>query len=141
MTTSRREARRFRHHTHEIGVARGWVGDVLSGWGLAEHTAAVELAVSELVTNAIVHGEGDVGVTLEVEADELCLVVSDQGHGDPIRRPSTTLDAGGGGWGLGLVDTLADRWGTADTSAGTSVWLIRRTDRRDAGSLYSRSRA
>jgi anti-sigma regulatory factor (Ser/Thr protein kinase) len=137
--TSRREARQFRHQTHEIGVARGWARDVLCGWGLAEHTAAVELAMSELVTNAIVHGEGDVGVTLEVEADELRLVVSDQGDGHPLRRPGATLDVGAGGWGLGLVDTLADRWGTSDTGGGTSVWLVRRTDRRDTGSPYSRA--
>jgi anti-sigma regulatory factor (Ser/Thr protein kinase) len=103
------------------------VRDVLSAWGLPEQVPAMQLAVSELVTNAVVHGEGWVGVTLEGGPGEVRLVVSDQGHGRPARRPAATLDEGAGGWGLGLVDSVADGWGTWRTAEGTAVWLVRRT--------------
>jgi anti-sigma regulatory factor (Ser/Thr protein kinase) len=125
--THRTRTRHFRHDPREIGVARGWVREVLSAWGLSDQVAAMQLAVSELVTNAIMHGEGSVGVTLEDGPGQVRLVVSDEGHGRPIRRPSATLDEGVGGWGLGLVDSLADGWGTWRTAEGTAVWLVRRT--------------
>jgi anti-sigma regulatory factor (Ser/Thr protein kinase) len=131
-TTHRTQTRKFPHHPREIGAARGWVRDVLAGWGLPDHVMALELAVSELVTNAIVHGEGTVGVTLEADRGEVKLVVADQGHGAPRQRTGATLEQGAGGWGLGLVDEVADGWGTLRTDHGTVVWLVLRP-RGDAG--------
>lgn len=120
------ETRRFSHDPQEIGAARGWVRRVLGDWGLGEHAMALELAVSELVTNAIVHGEGAVGVTLDADAGQVRLVVSDEGHGRPRPRPGATLEQGSGGWGLGLVADVADGWGTTHSDEGTSVWVVRR---------------
>jgi anti-sigma regulatory factor (Ser/Thr protein kinase) len=88
---------------------------------------ALELAVSELVSNAVVHGEGTIEVELTSDDEEVRLAVADAGGGQPVLRPATTPDARVGGWGLGLVDELADDWGTANDEAGTRVWVVRRT--------------
>jgi anti-sigma regulatory factor (Ser/Thr protein kinase) len=62
--------------------------------------------------------------------------VSDGGAGFvPPKRPAPRLDAEEpGGWGLVLVDRLADRWGVA-RDEGTSVWF--ELDRSDARLLQA----
>jgi anti-sigma regulatory factor (Ser/Thr protein kinase) len=49
---------RFRRDATEIGEARRLVRSSLRSWGLGEEAPSLELAVGELVTNALVHGEG-----------------------------------------------------------------------------------
>jgi len=46
-------------------------------------SAALSLLVSELVSNALKHGEGDITVTLERHVNEACLTVCDHGNGFP----------------------------------------------------------
>jgi len=80
---------------------------------------ATRLLVSELVTNAVKYG-GDGSVRLEVDADPGCFraEVIDSGSGfDAAER----VPGQEGGWGLPLVDHLADRWGTFQGS--THVWF------------------
>lgn len=100
----------------------------LRAWGLHEQVPALELGVSELVTNAVVHGEGTIEVRLAANASRVRLEVSDQG-GRPVaprsRRPG---DLAVGGWGLRLVEREADRWGAADSPGRTLVWVEKRTD-------------
>jgi anti-sigma regulatory factor (Ser/Thr protein kinase) len=82
----------------------------------------LRLLVSELVTNAVVHGApGEAEpIDLEVTTDGPVRVdVVDRGAGfAPGPRRSDPL----GGWGLVLVERLADRWGVAE-EAGTRVWF------------------
>ena len=72
----------------------------------------VHLLVSELVSNSVIHAEAD-HVELRATADPggVRIEVSDPGPGfdDRARRePSLT---GQGGFGLFLVDKVANRWG------------------------------
>ena len=72
----------------------------------------VVLLVSELVTNSVKYGsEGD--LRLQIEAPEprrLRIEVINQGASfEPQARTRPKTEAGG--WGLHLVETLADRWG------------------------------
>jgi serine phosphatase RsbU (regulator of sigma subunit)/integral membrane sensor domain MASE1/anti-sigma regulatory factor (Ser/Thr protein kinase) len=87
--------------------------------------ANMRLLVSELVSNSVRHARGTAAAPLELRAmvftDHTRVEVTDHGHGfDPAEhvpdRETTT------GWGLYLVDQLADRWGVASTN-GTSVWF------------------
>jgi integral membrane sensor domain MASE1/anti-sigma regulatory factor (Ser/Thr protein kinase) len=91
------------------------------------------LLVSELVTNSIRHAHTPASAWVEVQAsvlgDRVRVEVRDHGPGfEPSElvpnRESTS------GWGLYLVDQLADRWGVTTTS-GTRVWfeIDRRRDR------------
>src|SRR3954447_16244118 len=92
---------------------------------LAGHGHSVRLLVSELVTNAVRHAgtgpEGAIRVRLECSTGRVRGEVIDDGPGfEPsVRRSSDPLD---GGFGLTLVDELADRWGV-DGEQGTRVWF------------------
>lgn len=120
----------FAREADEIRRARHLVRSCLDSWGLSQQIPALELAVSELVTNALVHGAGDIEVDLSADDRVVRLAVADQG-GTDAPHIDRRADAGGtGGWGLRLVDQLADEWGTRGGSAGTHVWMERNTARR-----------
>jgi signal transduction histidine kinase len=82
----------------------------------------VRLLLSEVVTNAVRHGDGDtIRVLLDaVEGGELRCEVMDEGHGfvPKARDKPATAE---GGWGLHLVETLSRRWGVREGS--THVWF------------------
>lgn len=85
---------------------------------------ATSLLVSEVVTNAVRHAgtrSGDAIVMhLRLHPDVVRVDVSDPGRGfDPVRdRPSAPES----GWGLRLLDEVADRWGV-DRGIRTTVWF------------------
>lgn len=82
----------------------------------------LRLLVSELVTNAIRHGDGHGEPSLEVAigGDRVRVAVQDAGPGfDPAPRPQASGDRG---WGLLLVDVLAERWGV-ERGPSTRVWF------------------
>ncbi len=81
------------------------------------------LMVSELVTNAVQHGEPAVTLDMSLSGDGLTVSVSDQGSGAPIRAfPSAERPRGRG---LGLVDALAAKWGVMRSAGqdGKQVWF------------------
>jgi len=86
------------------------------------HTA--RLLASELVTNSVRHGgsgaDDAIGLEVVLSPSTLRVEVSDSGPGfQPAPARPGPDDAGGRG--LYLVDSLADRWGSAD--GGTRVWF------------------
>jgi anti-sigma regulatory factor (Ser/Thr protein kinase) len=86
------------------------------------HDIAV-LLVSELVTNSVRHAGQPAGAPVHIRAAPVergvRVEVEDQGHG-PVRRRSSGDDDGG--FGLCLVERLAERWGV-DHAGGTCVWF------------------
>ena len=90
---------------------------------LGEAAAAdVKLMISELISNSVKYG-GDGAISLALRSEERghlhAEVVDRGGHFIPQdrARPATEV----GGWGLYLVETLADRWGVRD--GGARVWF------------------
>ncbi len=87
-----------------------------------------ELLVSELATNALLHGRGNIRLRAAVDDQRLRAAVIDEGAGfdDELRerRPDQI-----GGWGLDLVDVLSSRWGVEDRS---EVWFELERPRRAA---------
>jgi serine phosphatase RsbU (regulator of sigma subunit)/anti-sigma regulatory factor (Ser/Thr protein kinase) len=85
----------------------------------------IRLLVTELITNTVKHGDpGDspVKVTVTLTAGAVHVEVSDSGPGfEPPPQPDRPLEAPSG-WGLYLVDRLADRWGV-ETSGRSGVWF------------------
>ena len=81
------------------------------------------LLVSELIANAILHGDPDSGVVLHLAAAATCVRVEvcDGGSGFAFSRRPRHEDALGG-MGLRLVDTIASRWGVAGDEC-TCVWF------------------
>ena len=83
----------------------------------------VELVVSELVTNAMRHGRGQITMHLEVAADRVVVGVQDQGADQPSPREPDAADLNGRG--LALVAILAAEWGVRPEPAGGKVvWCV-----------------
>jgi anti-sigma regulatory factor (Ser/Thr protein kinase) len=96
-------------------VASGF-GDLLGEESLDD----VMLVVSELVTNALLHGRGDIKLRIAVGARLVTGAVSDGGRtfrGRPLEPNPARI----GGHGLRIVDHVAERWGQDGTS--TNVWF------------------
>jgi anti-sigma regulatory factor (Ser/Thr protein kinase) len=91
------------------------------GAGLAPYRRAdLNLLVSELVNNAVVHGRGRIELQLERRDGAVWAQVSDEGPGFRRGRPAPAPERDGG-WGLQLLDVLAERWGMAESA--TKVWF------------------
>jgi two-component sensor histidine kinase len=106
---------------HAPALARRLVDD-LDGVLAPISADHARLLLSEVVTNAVRHGDGEtIRILLDAEASgTLRCEVTDEGHGFvPMARdkPSTEV----GGWGLHLVETLSQRWGVREGS--THVWF------------------
>ena len=96
----------------QVGRAREQARKTLPGWGLGEHADLTELIVSELVTNAMVHGDGQIEVRLSCAArGDLWVEVRDDGAGRPVRQRPGTDDEWGRG--LALIDDLIELYGGA----------------------------
>jgi anti-sigma regulatory factor (Ser/Thr protein kinase) len=86
----------------------------------------VLLLVTELVTNAVLHaGVGpDQLLRLELTRWPRRLRVEVTHPGDGFRYDRVDPSPGSsGGWGLVLVDRIADGWGIISSTDGTSVWF------------------
>jgi anti-sigma regulatory factor (Ser/Thr protein kinase) len=107
----------------EVPVVRSRFGRLLREFGCADAEDVCALLVTELVTNAIRHGEG--AITLETEChdrERVRVEVHDEGHGRPrMQHPDPWDDSGGRG--LMLVDALSHAWGVDRDASGVSVWF------------------
>ncbi|TDB87435.1 SpoIIE family protein phosphatase [Actinomadura sp. 7K534] len=99
---------------------RAQVAARLTDWGLGTLTDTVELLVSELVTNALVHGAGTIGLRLIKGGTLLCEVYDDGADLPRLRHAEATDESGRG---LQLVSHLAARWGTHRAEPGKVVWF------------------
>lgn len=103
-----------------VSAARRFVRDTFSDWGLDRSTDA-ELIVSELVTNALVHGDGPPLVRLERRSDRVRIEVDDPSdHPPTLRHPDRNQISGRG---LAIIETVATQWGHHPRSdGGKTVW-------------------
>ena len=95
--------------------------DALAPEITAQGLGDVMLLVSELVANAVRHAETEsFEIRVDLKPQGLRIEVHDHGGGFvPEIAPS---DNGTGGYGLYIVDRLADRWGV-DRGADGVIWL------------------
>ncbi|AEH10873.1 putative PAS/PAC sensor protein [Candidatus Protofrankia datiscae] len=104
-----------------LGAARGRACDLLTTWSVDADTAdSVVLLMSELVTNALVHGRSPLSVRLRRTGSRVIVEVSDRDPRLPRRRHADFDDEGGRG--LELVSLIASRWGTRSVGDGKVVW-------------------
>jgi anti-sigma regulatory factor (Ser/Thr protein kinase) len=81
----------------------------------------VALLVSEVATNALVHGTGRVRVRVRPTGQGLRVEVHDEDPSLPSRRRASPMDEGGRG--IALVDALSSGWGAETTPDGKTVWF------------------
>ena len=111
--------------------ARRFVDEVLNRWHCDALLDEVQLLVSELVTNAVVHAGSDVEVAVRLLGDSLRIEVLDHAPVAQL-RPSTPPDEAESGRGLLLVETIATSWGVEAFDGGKVVWFeVARPDRTD----------
>ncbi|QEU92067.1 PAS domain S-box protein [Streptomyces kanamyceticus] len=103
-----------------VGRARELACDQLRSWDLGRLCDTAELLVSELVTNALRYGEGDIRLRLLLDRTLVC-EVWDGGFVQPRRRRARDTDEGGRG--LQLVGLLSAAWGSRKTPHGKTVWF------------------
>ncbi|MFF1448450.1 SpoIIE family protein phosphatase [Streptomyces sp. NPDC058274] len=101
--------------------ARRFTRRTLRQWGVAEEPDAVLLVVSELVTNALVHTDGQVRLDLTLINSRLRVAVADNSPRTPIKPTSIGWEATGGR-GILLVEAMSATWGTVPVSGGKQVW-------------------
>jgi anti-sigma regulatory factor (Ser/Thr protein kinase) len=90
--------------------------------GLTESVAdRLALLATELVTNAVRHGGGDIRLRASFDGGAIRVEVRDDGPGFDVDRSLAMEGTAAGGFGLKIVDRMADRWG-ADASRGL-VWF------------------
>ncbi|MEV5978164.1 ATP-binding protein [Streptomyces sp. NPDC052114] len=127
----RRDAFRLPPHPASVPLARTRVHEHLSAWGQTEEDGARDdavLLVSELATNAIVHGlvrEREFEVAVTVLADGSCFIeVSDEcASGPEMHKAESWEDENGRG--VWLLDTLAEAWGVWRRGRyGKTVWAL-----------------
>jgi len=86
----------------------------------------VLLLLTELVSNAVRHAKAGadraVRVELRQRAQTVKVAVFDEGTGFTAEAPRVKRDESGG-WGLFLVDRIADRWAITPTASGTCAWF------------------
>ncbi|MBL1109825.1 SpoIIE family protein phosphatase [Streptomyces sp. 5-8] len=103
-----------------VGRAREYARGRLQSWDLEPLVDTTELLVSELVTNALRYGEGDIRLRLLLDRTLVC-EVWDSGLVQPRRRRARDTDEGGRG--LQLVGLLSAAWGSRRTPRGKTVWF------------------
>src|SRR5215510_9136392 len=106
---------------------RRLVRETLAEWGLDSYIDHTVLISSELVTNALRHGAGMIGVRLHHARRDLRIEVHDHGAGRPLRWHAGTADESGRGLAVidGLISMYDGQWGCTDdyTGSGKTVYV------------------
>ena len=103
-----------------VSEARAFVGYHLIDYRLMYLVDPVRLVVSELATNALVHGQTPFVVTLSREDDTVRLTVRDDSDWVASHGPDQVLPTGGRG--LGIVNVLSRDWGVITDMDSKTVW-------------------
>ena len=105
--------------------ARAVVNEELGRAVSAKVLQDATLLVSELVSNAVRHapraGVPEIELRLKLDPERIRVVVSDPGAGF-VAEPRLPTASESSGWGLYLVDRIADRWGVI-TKDRSEVWF------------------
>ncbi|MFJ2110691.1 MULTISPECIES: ATP-binding protein [unclassified Streptomyces] len=126
----------FRPRARRVEYLRRIAGAVLRQCGTAEEAVeTVQLLVSEIATNAVVHGRGErVRFSLSYDEHGTVLIEVDDCSPAPasqvsVRRPGPDEE---GGRGMVLVEALARTWGRRGTCTWCTVATRARQEVRTA---------
>ncbi|MFJ9577657.1 SpoIIE family protein phosphatase [Streptomyces sp. NPDC101191] len=108
-----------------IAAAREQVRQLLHDWSDPDQVDSAVLMVSEMVTNVLVHTDGDALLVAEVvclgNARRLRVEVADASDELPHRRHPGEMASSGRG--LILMEMLADAWGVDPRGEGKAIWF------------------
>jgi anti-sigma regulatory factor (Ser/Thr protein kinase) len=132
------------HTSRAARQARVWVGQRLSDVGREDVVWSAELAVSELLSNALLHGEPPIVVQMGGTKDHPRVEVSDGSHQLPQMPGTVAVDRTGQdvpedellltiGRGLDLVSRFSEAWGVELGPEGKVVWFSPRSEAHETG--------
>jgi hypothetical protein len=119
---------RLRPTMDAAALSRAFVGPLVERWKLGPLDYEASLVATELVTNAVLHAQHDVVLTLRpismgirIEVTDPCPAVLP--HMVPIRASASfAVTLGESGRGLRVVSELAARWGVDSSQNTKTVW-------------------
>lgn len=103
-------------------AARRFMEETLDRWACGDVLDVVNLLVTELVTNAVIHGGSESEVAVVLTAEWLRVEVGDNDPSVPAPKRADD-DWATSGRGLGLVETLSQRWGIERRAGGKVIWF------------------
>ncbi|MFD6971388.1 SpoIIE family protein phosphatase [Streptomyces sp. NPDC059949] len=110
-----------------VKAARNFVEEQLIVWQREEMTDSLQLIVSEIVTNALIHAGSDVDVRLRSFDDHVRLEVRDSGSNPPVPSPLALDEEENAeaehGRGLLIVEALGGAWYSSPNGRGKTVSL------------------
>ncbi|MEU9142565.1 SpoIIE family protein phosphatase [Streptomyces sp. NPDC048349] len=119
-----------------IAGARQQIRELLHDWADGEQVDSAVLMVSEMVTNVLMHTDGDALLVAEAvgELGERRLRVEVADGSDELPHKRHPGEMASSGRGVLLMEMLADTWGVDPRGEGKSIWfeLYERSKRPDA---------
>ncbi|MFD7323099.1 SpoIIE family protein phosphatase [Streptomyces sp. NPDC059875] len=108
-----------------IAAARQHLRQLLHDWTDEDQVDSAVLMISEMVTNVLIHTDGDALIVAEVTCDDearrLRVEVSDASDELPHKRHPGEMASSGRG--LVLMEMLAHAWGVDPRGEGKSIWF------------------
>ncbi|MFF9346757.1 ATP-binding protein [Streptomyces sp. NPDC014734] len=123
-------------HPSNVSFSRRRVARLVTEWGYPERSGDAALLVSELATNALLHGAGPerlFRVRLILVPGALRIEVSDAGVERPRERGERVGAGDETGRGLLIVSQVADRWGAESRVVGKTVFAELDLTRTECG--------
>ena len=103
-----------------VAPARRFVVSVLAAQLDEARLHDVEVLVSEIVTNGVMHAATTMELIVELRDDVAHVELVDHAPGHPAIRPDTGAD---GGFGLRIVSAMARGWGVRRSDDCKAVWF------------------
>ena len=109
-----------------VPAARRIAGEIAAPFMESDQFMAFELAVSEVVSNAVRHGgppDDEIRFAVTPKDGYMCVQVTDRGPGFVPRPGAMGTEDGDGGFGLFIVEQVTRRWGVTREEKRTRVWF------------------
>ncbi len=120
-------------HSENVGLTRLTVATFASELNFTlNELEEIKVAVSEAVTNCIIHGypqeEGKIEIEMSIEDEQLLVIITDYGIGiedvEAVLKPSYTTKDEHMGLGLAFIDSFMDDFKLeSDINKGTVVTM------------------
>jgi serine phosphatase RsbU (regulator of sigma subunit)/anti-sigma regulatory factor (Ser/Thr protein kinase) len=121
---------RFAIHRYDlqaVAAVRHHLRELLQRWNAESVLDELELVLSEVVTNALVHGQSDVDIRMRRHIGGIRVEVQDNSPQPPVPTvivADDTMNAEAeSGRGLLIVDALARAWGSSPAGWGKTTWI------------------
>ena len=107
-------------HPQAVATARRFVASVFGEQLDESRRRDLEVMVSEIVTNGVLHAATTMELVVSAYDDVVRVELVDHAVGEPAIRAETGAD---GGFGLRIVAAMARRWGVRHEIGAKAVWF------------------